>query len=161
RAGVDAAVVGRGGDRPAGGADVVDGPGPRARAGRPVGGDVRGAAVAGAVAGHARAGPGERAARRAVAARVPQAAGRAAAGRAEPRPGSARRARWGLNAAADLERAGQRGCLMCPSPSATLASVTMTLSELDRAVLAFERSWWTEPGAKDDGIRERLGLDPD
>ena len=37
----------------------------------------------------------------------------------------------------------------------------MTLSELDRAVLAFERTWWTEPGAKDDGIRERLGLEPD
>ncbi len=48
-----------------------------------------------------------------------------------------------------------------PRPSATLAGVTMTLSDLDRAVLAFERTWWTEPGAKDDGIRERLGLDPD
>ncbi len=51
--------------------------------------------------------------------------------------------------------------MKCPAPSATLAPVTMTLSELDRAVLAFERTWWTEPGAKDDGIRERLGLDPD
>jgi hypothetical protein len=39
--------------------------------------------------------------------------------------------------------------------------VTAILSDLDRAVLAFERGWWTEPGAKDDAIRDRLGLDPD
>jgi hypothetical protein len=35
------------------------------------------------------------------------------------------------------------------------------LSDRDRAVLSFERTWWTEPGPKDDGIRQRLGLEPD
>jgi hypothetical protein len=34
----------------------------------------------------------------------------------------------------------------------------MALSERDRAMLDFERSWWTEPGRKDDAIRERFGL---
>jgi hypothetical protein len=34
----------------------------------------------------------------------------------------------------------------------------MGLSSRDRAVLDFERSWWTEPGSKQSGIRQRLGL---
>jgi hypothetical protein len=34
----------------------------------------------------------------------------------------------------------------------------MGLSERDRAMLDFERSWWTEPGRKEDAIRERFGL---
>jgi hypothetical protein len=34
----------------------------------------------------------------------------------------------------------------------------MPLSERDRAILDFERSWWTEPGTKEAGIRERFGL---
>ena len=34
----------------------------------------------------------------------------------------------------------------------------MALSERDRAILDFERSWWTEPGVKEDAIRSRLGL---
>ena len=36
----------------------------------------------------------------------------------------------------------------------------MALSERDRSVLEFERSWWTEPGSKEVGIRARLGLSP-
>ena len=34
----------------------------------------------------------------------------------------------------------------------------MALSERDRAILDFERSWWTDPGPKESGIRTRLGL---
>ena len=34
----------------------------------------------------------------------------------------------------------------------------MQLSERDRAILDFERAWWTLPGPKDVAIRERLGL---
>ena len=34
----------------------------------------------------------------------------------------------------------------------------MALTERDRAILDFERSWWTEPGPKDTAIRERLEL---
>jgi hypothetical protein len=36
----------------------------------------------------------------------------------------------------------------------------MALSARDRSVLEFERSWWTEPGSKEVGIRTRLGLSP-
>lgn len=36
----------------------------------------------------------------------------------------------------------------------------MALSDRDRAVLEFERSWWTEPGLKEVAIRARLGLSP-
>lgn len=36
----------------------------------------------------------------------------------------------------------------------------MGLSERDRAILDFERSWWTEEGSKLDAIRARLGLSP-
>jgi hypothetical protein len=34
----------------------------------------------------------------------------------------------------------------------------MALSERDRAILDFERSWWRESGPKEQGIRERLDL---
>jgi hypothetical protein len=32
------------------------------------------------------------------------------------------------------------------------------LSERDRAILDFERQWWRYPGAKEQAIRDRLGL---
>jgi hypothetical protein len=41
-------------------------------------------------------------------------------------------------------------------PAASLDA--MALSERDRAILDFERSWWTEPGPKDTAIRERFEL---
>lgn len=34
----------------------------------------------------------------------------------------------------------------------------MVLSERDKAILDFERSWWTEPGSKESTIRHRFGL---
>jgi hypothetical protein len=34
----------------------------------------------------------------------------------------------------------------------------MPLSDRDRAILDFERSWWTEAGPKDTAIRERFEL---
>lgn len=36
----------------------------------------------------------------------------------------------------------------------------MALSDDDRAILDFERAWWTFPGSKEAGIRERLRLSP-
>jgi hypothetical protein len=36
----------------------------------------------------------------------------------------------------------------------------MALSERDRAILDFERSWWTEAGPKEVGIRSRFELSP-
>ncbi|MHB1928968.1 MAG: DUF3263 domain-containing protein [Acidimicrobiales bacterium] len=36
----------------------------------------------------------------------------------------------------------------------------MGLSERDRAILDFERSWWLEPGSKEDAVRARFGLSP-
>ncbi len=36
----------------------------------------------------------------------------------------------------------------------------MSLSDRDRAILDFERSWWTEPGPKELAIRERFDLSP-
>lgn len=36
----------------------------------------------------------------------------------------------------------------------------MALSEQERAVLDYERSWWKEPGPKESAIRARLGLSP-
>lgn len=32
------------------------------------------------------------------------------------------------------------------------------LTERDRAILDFERSWWSEPGSKETAIRERFEL---
>ena len=34
----------------------------------------------------------------------------------------------------------------------------MALSDRDRAILDFERTWWTEPGPKDAAIRARFGV---
>lgn len=34
----------------------------------------------------------------------------------------------------------------------------MKLSERDRAIIDFERSWWSEPGRKELAIRERFDL---
>ncbi len=36
----------------------------------------------------------------------------------------------------------------------------MALSDRDRAILDFERSWWIEPGPKELAIRERFELSP-
>jgi hypothetical protein len=36
--------------------------------------------------------------------------------------------------------------------------LAMALTERDRAILDFERSWWTEPGPKDTAILERFEL---
>ena len=36
----------------------------------------------------------------------------------------------------------------------------MALTERDRAILDFERSWWDEPGPKETAIRERFELSP-
>ncbi|MFP5325986.1 MAG: DUF3263 domain-containing protein [Acidimicrobiia bacterium] len=36
----------------------------------------------------------------------------------------------------------------------------MALSDRDRAILDFERSWWTQPGTKDAAIRARFELSP-
>ena len=36
----------------------------------------------------------------------------------------------------------------------------MAFSERDRAILDFERSWWTQPGPKEAAIRELLGMSP-
>lgn len=36
----------------------------------------------------------------------------------------------------------------------------MSISDLDRAILDFERRWWMLPGPKELAIREHLGLSP-
>lgn len=36
----------------------------------------------------------------------------------------------------------------------------VAISDLDRAILDFERSWWTLPGPKERNVRQRLGLSP-
>ena len=36
----------------------------------------------------------------------------------------------------------------------------MALSERDRSILDFERSWWTRGGAKEGAVRDRLGISP-
>ena len=41
-------------------------------------------------------------------------------------------------------------------PAATLDR--MALTDRDRAILDFERSWWTEAGPKDTAIRDRFEL---
>jgi hypothetical protein len=38
--------------------------------------------------------------------------------------------------------------------------LAMGLTDRDRALLDFERSWWLEPGSKTDAIRARLELSP-
>lgn len=64
-----------------------------------------------------------------------------------PKPGAAhdpevRGLTWGSS-----HRAGWRGSL-----------AAMALTDRDRAILEFERSWWTEPGPKELAIRERFDL---
>lgn len=36
----------------------------------------------------------------------------------------------------------------------------VALTEREQAILDFERSWWTDPGSKEVGIRLRVGLSP-
>ena len=36
----------------------------------------------------------------------------------------------------------------------------MALSDRDRAILDFERSWWAQPGPKGAAIRDRFALSP-
>jgi hypothetical protein len=36
----------------------------------------------------------------------------------------------------------------------------MGFTDQDRRILDFEESWWTRPGAKASGIRQRLGMSP-
>jgi hypothetical protein len=36
----------------------------------------------------------------------------------------------------------------------------VTLSARDREILAFECSWWLDPGSKGDAIRREIGLSP-
>jgi Protein of unknown function (DUF3263) len=36
----------------------------------------------------------------------------------------------------------------------------VALSDRDRAILAFERAWWTFPGAKGAAITDHVGLSP-
>ncbi|HTJ76531.1 MAG TPA: DUF3263 domain-containing protein [Acidimicrobiales bacterium] len=36
----------------------------------------------------------------------------------------------------------------------------MPLTDRDRAILDFERAWWSEPGPKAAAIRSRFGLSP-
>ena len=36
----------------------------------------------------------------------------------------------------------------------------MALSDRDRAILDFERTWWMEPGSKEAAIRQRFALSP-
>lgn len=37
---------------------------------------------------------------------------------------------------------------------------SMPLTDRDRAILDFERSWWSEPGPKETAIRDRFELSP-
>lgn len=36
----------------------------------------------------------------------------------------------------------------------------VALTDRERAILDFERSWWTEPGPKEQSIKARFGLSP-
>jgi hypothetical protein len=46
--------------------------------------------------------------------------------------------------------------LTLASPGGNLPGVA--LSERDRAIIDFERTWWTEPGPKEAAIRARFNL---
>jgi hypothetical protein len=50
----------------------------------------------------------------------------------------------------------REGCLKVDVPEGRLPE--MALSERDRAILDFERSWWAEPGPKELAIRQRFDL---
>lgn len=45
-----------------------------------------------------------------------------------------------------------------PAPEWQGGCVALTAQE--RAVIDFERTWWMEPGPKEEGIRARFGLSP-
>jgi hypothetical protein len=49
---------------------------------------------------------------------------------------------------------------MLASRAAAWQSRDVALSERERRILDFERSWWLERGSKRDGIRRRLGVAP-
>src|SRR6202008_4731522 len=50
----------------------------------------------------------------------------------------------------------RRGCLILSPGGGRLTQ--MVLSERERAILDFERTWWTEPGPKEVAIKERFDL---
>jgi Protein of unknown function (DUF3263) len=50
-------------------------------------------------------------------------------------------------------RAGEQGPGERPSP-------VPSLTELEMRILAFERSWWQSPGAKDREILDAFGISP-
>src|SRR3954453_22502999 len=52
--------------------------------------------------------------------------------------------------------AGRGGCLQWGCGCSTVPG--MELSDRDRSILDFERSWWTESGPKEAAIRERFEL---
>lgn len=55
----------------------------------------------------------------------------------------------------------ERGCLYRRVASIKIPSMDFPdreLTERDRAILDFERSWWAEPGSKETAIRERFEL---
>jgi len=54
------------------------------------------------------------------------------------------------------ERVASRGSLIQVGRQASL--VPMALTDRDRAILDFGRSWWTTAGPKDTAIRERFVL---
>ncbi len=43
-------------------------------------------------------------------------------------------------------------------PSPAQQSGPVSLTERDKAILDFERSWWAEPGVKESAIRDRFDL---
>src|SRR5204862_3685938 len=53
---------------------------------------------------------------------------------------------------------GRAGCLYRAQRSGRVPG--MALSERERAILDFERTWWTEPGPKEAAIRSRFDLSP-
>jgi hypothetical protein len=48
--------------------------------------------------------------------------------------------------------------MLTDRPSSDRADGDHALGERERAILDFERTWWTEAGAKEPAIRERFGL---
>src|SRR3989442_10607314 len=52
--------------------------------------------------------------------------------------------------------ASMEGCLKLDASGGRLPEVA--LSERDKAILDFERSWWAEPGPKELAIRQRFDL---
>jgi len=54
------------------------------------------------------------------------------------------------------QRVASRGSLIRVGRQASL--VPMALTDRDRAILDFERSWWASAGPKDTAIRERFEL---